>query len=132
PLPERHQRADHQDAAGAVIEMRPGPDVRPRVPCDEVDEFRIEGILTGDRFVDPGVAQHLSALCHAGIAALFVVHWYALLSGVSDFVIPGRSPLRERTRNPATRSDCWIPGSRLGPRFARSVGAPRNDRWGLT
>jgi hypothetical protein len=30
PLAERNHGADHQHASGALIEMRPGPDFRPR------------------------------------------------------------------------------------------------------
>src|SRR5437868_6901845 len=42
PLPERDQGADHQNAASTMVEMRPGPDVRPGMSRDQIDEFRIE------------------------------------------------------------------------------------------
>jgi hypothetical protein len=74
PLAKRQQGADDKHAAGAVVEMRPGPDIGPCMARDQVDEIRIEGIRVGCRFVDPSIAEHLAALDHAGIAALLIVH----------------------------------------------------------
>ena len=42
PLAERHHGADHQYAAGAFVEMRPRPDLAPRMTRDEVDEVGVE------------------------------------------------------------------------------------------
>jgi hypothetical protein len=38
-----------------------------------------------------------------------------------------RDALFARTRNPEVPQNLWIPGSRLGPRFARTETSPRND-----
>src|SRR5207253_2606392 len=80
PLGERHHGADHEHAAGALIEMRTGPDLTPGVTRDQVLEIGIERIPAGDRLVDPGIAEHLAALDHALVAALLVVHWSILPS----------------------------------------------------
>src|SRR4051795_11908182 len=74
PLAEGYHGADHEHAAGAMVEMRPGPDVAPGIARDQVLEIGVERIAVGDRLVDPGVAQHLAALDHAVVTALFVVH----------------------------------------------------------
>ncbi len=74
PLAERHHGADHKHAAGAVVEMRPGPDVAPGITGDQVLEIGIERVAVRDRFVDPFIAEHFSALGHAVVAALIVIH----------------------------------------------------------
>jgi hypothetical protein len=74
PLAECNHGADHQHAPRVVIEMRPGPDLSPGVAGDEIDEIGVEGIPALDRFIDPGIAQHLAALRHAVVAALLIVH----------------------------------------------------------
>src|SRR5580698_2142747 len=64
PLTEREHGADHGHPAGAVVEMRPGPDLAPGVARDQVDEFGVERVLVGDRFVDPGIrAPCVAAPC---------------------------------------------------------------------
>src|SRR5580698_3306490 len=100
PLTEREHCADHEHPAGAVVEMRPGPDLAPGVARDQVDELSVERVLVGDRFVDPGIAQHLAALRHAVIAALLIVHGGFLLS------------LRAQRSNPVRRAKKeWIASS---------------------
>ena len=79
PLSERNHGADHQHPSGALVEMRPGPDLAPGVARDHVLKIGVERVAVGDRFVDPGIAEHFSAHIHAGIAALLVVHVF--LSG---------------------------------------------------
>ena len=74
PLAERHHGADHQHAPRAVIEMRTGPDLTPGIAGDEIDEVGVESVFPRDRFIDPGIAQHLAALRHAVVAALLVIH----------------------------------------------------------
>ena len=74
PLPERDHGADHQHAPGAMVEMRPGPDIAPGIARDQVLEIGVERIAVGDRFVDPFIAEHLAALGHAVVAAFLVVH----------------------------------------------------------
>src|SRR5438309_1192514 len=54
--------------------MRAGPDVTPCVARDQILEVGIERIPVRDRLVDPGIAQHLSALDHAVIPAFFIIH----------------------------------------------------------
>src|ERR1700693_3492298 len=78
PLPQRDQGADDQYPAGALIEVAPGPDLVPGVARDQVLEFGIERVLAGKRFIDPGIAEHLAALDHPVVAALFVVHLFLL------------------------------------------------------
>src|SRR5579871_1911504 len=80
PLPERDHGADHQHPPRALVEMRPRPDLAPGVAGDEVLEVGVEGVAVRNRFVDPGIAQHLAALAHALIAAVLVVHWLLLSS----------------------------------------------------
>src|SRR3984893_18511632 len=92
PLTERDQGADHQYAAGALVEMRPGPDIGPRVTRDQVDEVRVKGIDVGGRFVDPGIPKHLAALRHAVVTAFLIVHGRPLVSDAS------KSPPRRRRR----------------------------------
>src|SRR5712675_2356479 len=75
-FPQRHHGADHQHAAGALVEMRAGPDLGPDVARDHVLEFGVERILPGIRLVDPGVAQHLAAQAHAARVAFLVVHGF--------------------------------------------------------
>ena len=77
PLAERDHGADDKHAAGAVVEMRPGPDIAPGIARDQVLEIGIERITVGDRFVDPGIAEHFSALGHAVVAAFLVVHGFS-------------------------------------------------------
>jgi hypothetical protein len=77
PLAERDHGADHQHAPGALIEMRPGPDFAPGMARDQIDELGVERILVGDRFIDPGIAEHLAALCHAFVAAFLIVHAFS-------------------------------------------------------
>src|SRR5205085_1851465 len=84
PLPERHHGADHEHAAGALVEMRSGPDLTPGVARDQVLEIDIERIPGSDRLVDPGIAEHLAALDHAAVAALLVVHYNLRHSGQQD------------------------------------------------
>src|SRR5882757_9252205 len=84
PLPERDQGADHQYAADAMVEMRAGPDIGPGMPRDQVDEFGVERIRVGGRFIDPGVAEHFSALGHAIVAALLIVHCWPPVSVASE------------------------------------------------
>jgi len=74
PLTERDHGADYQHPPGALVEMRPGPDFAPRMAGDQVEELGVERILVGDRFIDPGIAEHLAALRHAIIVAFLVVH----------------------------------------------------------
>src|SRR5262245_4178589 len=74
PLSERHHGADHEHPAGAVVEMRPGPDIAPGIAGDQVLEVGIERVAVLDRLVDPLIAEHLAALGHAVVAALVVVH----------------------------------------------------------
>jgi hypothetical protein len=74
PLTQGNHSADHQHPPGALVEMRPGPDLAPRVAGDQIDELRIERILVGDRFIHPGIAEHLAALRHAVVAAFLIVH----------------------------------------------------------
>jgi hypothetical protein len=79
-LAERHQRADDKHSAGAMVEMRAGPDIGPRMARDQVDKLGVERILVGDGFVDPGIAERFSALRHPGVAALLVLHGRSPLS----------------------------------------------------
>src|SRR6266404_9066511 len=74
PLSERDHSPDHQHTPGAMIEMRPGPDFAPGMARDQIDEIGVERILARDRFIDPGVAQHLAALSHTVVAAFSVIH----------------------------------------------------------
>src|SRR4029077_259526 len=74
PLSERDHSADHQHTPGAMIEMWPGPDLAPGMTRDQIDEFGVERILARDRFIDPGVAQHLAALSHTVVAAFSIIH----------------------------------------------------------
>ncbi|AHY52699.1 hypothetical protein BJS_08904 [Bradyrhizobium japonicum SEMIA 5079] len=74
PLPQCDHGADHEHAPGALVEMRPRPDLAPGVARDHVLEVGVKGIAARDRLVDPGIAQNLPAHIHAGIAALLVVH----------------------------------------------------------
>jgi hypothetical protein len=62
PLAEHDHGADHQHPPGALVEMRPGPDFAPRMARDQIEELGVERILVGDRFIDPGIAEHLAAL----------------------------------------------------------------------
>src|SRR5260370_10872922 len=73
PLAERNQSADDKHTAGALVEMRPGPDIGPGMARDQVDEVSIEGIHVGGRFVDPGIAEDLAGLPHSVIAAFLIV-----------------------------------------------------------
>src|SRR5216684_6569625 len=74
PLAKPQQGSDHQYPAGALVEMRTGPDIRPRMTRDQIDEIRIEGIGVGGGFIDPGIAKYLAALRHAVVAAFLIVH----------------------------------------------------------
>src|SRR5436190_6434181 len=76
PLSQRHHGADDQHAAGAMVEMRSGPDVAPGIAGDQVLEVGVERVAVFDRLVDPLIAKHLAALGHAVVAALVVVHRY--------------------------------------------------------
>src|SRR4030088_367200 len=91
PLAKRQQGSDHQYPPGALVEMRPGPDIGPRMARDQVDELRVEGIHVGRRFIDPGIAEHLAALRHAFVPALLIVHRCLL------------SSLRAKRSNPSRR-----------------------------
>src|SRR6266404_1155006 len=97
PLAERDQSADDKHATGALIEMRPGPDIGPRMARDQVDEVSIKGIHVGGRFVDPG------------IAALLVVHGSLSLSlrGRSDEAIQF-SFLTKAGLLRCARNDIWV------------------------
>ena len=53
-----HNSDSLTDSAGAMVEMRPGPDLAPGMARDQIDEVGVERILARDRFIDPGVAQH--------------------------------------------------------------------------
>ena len=79
PLAERDQGANHKHTPRALVEMRPGPDLAPGIARDQVLEIGVEGVAVLDRFVDPGVAQDLSAFCHAAVVTLLVVHGYLLV-----------------------------------------------------
>ena len=74
PAAEREHGADHQDAPGAVVEMRPGPDVAPGAAGDVVDPFGVEGVAALRRAVDPFVAEHAAARGLAALEAFGVVH----------------------------------------------------------
>src|ERR1700744_6173655 len=105
PLAERHHGADDEYPPRAVIEMRSRPDLAPGVTGDEIDEVGVERILALDRFIDPGITQHLAALRHAVIVAFLVVH--------RDFL----PSLRAKRSNPVRIKilDCFV------------AYAPRND-----
>src|SRR5215831_13064098 len=79
PLPERDHSANDQDSPRALVEMRPGPDLAPGIARDQVLEIGVESVAFLDRLVDPGVAQDLSAFCHAAVVTLLVVHGYLLV-----------------------------------------------------
>src|ERR1700730_5063443 len=74
PLAERDHGADHKHAPGTLVEMRPGPDLAPRMARDQIEELGVERIPVGDRFIHPGIAEHLAALHHAVVSALLIVH----------------------------------------------------------
>src|SRR5690349_11274661 len=78
PLAQREQRADDEDAPRALVEMRPGPDLAPGIARDQVLKFGAEGAAVLLRLVDPGIAEDFSALAHAAVAALLIVHRYLL------------------------------------------------------
>src|SRR5258708_2123526 len=86
PLPERDQGADHEHAPRALVEMRPGPDLAPGIAGDQVLKFGVEGVAVLGRLVDPGVAEDFSALAHAFVAALLVVHGCVLFMTHSRLV----------------------------------------------
>src|SRR5258708_11817522 len=54
--------------------MRARPDFTPGVAGNEILKFGVERRLARIRLVDPGVAERLAALGHAGLVALTVVH----------------------------------------------------------
>src|SRR6267142_3043063 len=83
PWAKRQQGSNHQHPAGAFVEMLPGPDIRPCMTRDQVDEIRIEGIGIGSGFIDPGIAEHLAALRHAVVAALLIIHGWPPISVAS-------------------------------------------------
>src|SRR5947208_15964394 len=83
PLAKRQQGSDHQHPTGTLIEMRTGPDIRPGMTRDQVDEISIEGISVGGGFIDPCIAKHLAALRHAGVAALLIVQRWPPISVAS-------------------------------------------------
>src|SRR5215468_10513389 len=62
PLVEREHRANHQDAARALVIMRACPYLAPRGACDEILKFFVERCLPGIRAINPRMAKHLAAL----------------------------------------------------------------------
>jgi hypothetical protein len=67
------------------------PDLAPRIARDQVLEVGVEGVAVRNRFVDPGIAEDFSALDHAAVAALLIVHL------MSPFVI-ARSEATKQSR----------------------------------
>src|ERR1700761_905172 len=107
PLAERHHRADDQHAAGALVEMRAGPDLAPGIAGDQVLEVGVERIAVGDRLVDPGVAEDLTARGHPVVAALLVIHGVLPPSLRSFLPSSFRDGPKDQARN------LEIPGSML-------------------
>src|SRR5262245_47031875 len=97
-LAERDHRANHQDTAGALVEMRSLPELAPRNTRDEVLEFFIERGLVLDRAIDPFVAKDLTALGHAVFVALLVVHRLTLISFAHDLIRKPVSTFRDHAR----------------------------------
>src|SRR4051812_27941775 len=73
--------------------------IAPGISGDEILEIGVEGILVRDGFVDPGIAKHLSALDHALVTALLIVH--------HKFSRSMRGAKRPKSRLPPGR-DFWI------------------------
>src|SRR5262249_49748942 len=71
-------KGDHggndDETARALVEMRPLPHVAPAGSGKKIEKIGVEIVPARDRAVDPGGAQDLAALLHAGGKTLLVVH----------------------------------------------------------
>jgi tetratricopeptide (TPR) repeat protein len=74
PLTERNHGSNDQYSSRSLIEVRPSPDVAPRIARNQILEIGIERIEVGDRLVDPFISQNPAALIHAAFAAAVIVH----------------------------------------------------------
>jgi len=63
--------AHHQDAAGAVVKARAGPDLAPADPDDHVDEVLVVRVHSGLGLGDILLAENAAADGHAFVECLF-------------------------------------------------------------
>src|SRR6266511_3692457 len=77
PPADRHHGANDQHAAGALVEMRPRPDLAPGAAGDEILPLGVERIPVCLGPIDPGIAQNLTAGLRAASVTLVVVHRFA-------------------------------------------------------